>query len=95
MLSRPVARVVGHFLTGDPQQGLECAARIGAPSILAYTRLRAGEELLARGYRTEAVSQLEQALDFYRAVGANRYAREAEALTATVAAGRRSASSRR
>jgi hypothetical protein len=40
---------------------------------------------VAEGRRAEADAQLEQALAFYRSVGATRYIREAEALLAVSA----------
>ena len=48
----------------------------------AEARLHAAEELVAQGCRVEADEQLEQALAFYRSVGATRYVRETEALLA-------------
>jgi hypothetical protein len=52
----------------------------------AYTRLRAGERLRDKGDSAEANEQLEQALAFYRYVGATRYIREADGLLATIQA---------
>jgi hypothetical protein len=46
----------------------------------AEARLRAAEALTAEGRSAEAQVQLEQALAFYRSVGATAYVRRAEAL---------------
>jgi class 3 adenylate cyclase/tetratricopeptide (TPR) repeat protein len=50
-------------------------AEIGSRPDEAFARLRAGERLLAAGRRSEADRQLEQALAFYREVGAAGYLR--------------------
>ncbi len=64
-------------------------ARMGARPHEAYARLRAAEDLVAADRRAEADAQLEQALAFFRSVGAVRYIREAEALLTPAAADRR------
>ena len=51
----------------------------------AEARLRAAEQLVAEGRRTEADAQLQQALAFYRSVGATRYVQECESLLAASA----------
>jgi tetratricopeptide (TPR) repeat protein len=51
----------------------------------AFARLRAAEALVAAGRRPEADAQLQQALAFYRSVGATAYIREAESLFAASA----------
>jgi tetratricopeptide (TPR) repeat protein len=53
----------------------------------ATTRLYAAEQLLAGRRRAEAEQQLEQALAFWRSVGATRYIARAEALRAQAATG--------
>jgi len=58
----------------------EILHRIGTRPDEAEARLRAAEELVAQGRRAEADEQLQQALAFYRSVGATRYVRECEAL---------------
>jgi hypothetical protein len=50
----------------------------------ADARWLAAETLAAVGRRGEAEAELEQALAFYRSVGATRYVREAERLLASV-----------
>jgi DNA-binding SARP family transcriptional activator/class 3 adenylate cyclase len=67
---------------GDVDQAIKLVASIGAPSIEAYTRLRAAEAMVALGRRTHARHQLEQALVFYRSVEATRYVSQAENLLA-------------
>jgi len=73
------ARAIAH---GDFAHGAELVARIGAPSVEAYTRLRVAEELARAGHHTEAHEQLAQALVFFRKVGATRYIAQAEELLA-------------
>ena len=51
----------------------------------AYARLRAAEQLSEAGRQAEASVELEQALAFYRSVGATRYIRRGEALLAASA----------
>jgi class 3 adenylate cyclase/tetratricopeptide (TPR) repeat protein len=51
----------------------------------AYARLKAAEKSVGSRRRGEADVQLEQALSFYRSVGATRYIREGEALLAATA----------
>ena len=51
----------------------------------AEARLRAAEKLVREGRRAEADLQLQEALAFYRSVGATRYVREAESLLAASA----------
>jgi len=58
----------------------EILRRIGTRPDEAEARLRGAEELVAQGRRAEADEQLQQALAFYRSVGASRYVRECEAL---------------
>jgi hypothetical protein len=47
-----------------------------------YARLQAAKALVQAGRRVEANAQLDQALAFYREVGATRYVSEAKALLA-------------
>ncbi len=60
----------------------EMLREIGSRPDEAEARRWAGEQLLAEGRRDEAEAQLQQALAFYRSVGATRYVRECEALLA-------------
>ena len=67
---------------GDAVRSADLYQEIGAQSDAARTRLRAAEQLLSAGRREEAEGQLELALDFFRAAGAERYVKNAEALLA-------------
>jgi hypothetical protein len=53
--------------------------RIGTRPDEAEAHLRAAEQLAAEGRRAEVDEQLQQALAFYRSVGATRYVSECEA----------------
>jgi hypothetical protein len=70
------------YVNGNPADAARMYAQIGSQPDEAYARLRAAEELLAADRRGEAEAELNQALDFYRRVGAVRMVREAEALLA-------------
>jgi len=58
---------------------------MGAARSAALARLRAAQELIAKGGRAEADDQLRQALGFFRSVGATRFIREGEGLLAASA----------
>jgi len=73
-------------LRGEYDEAAECFARVQTRPHEAYARLRAAGKLVADGRRAEADTQLEQALAFFRSVGATRYIREAEALLSPAAA---------
>jgi len=73
------------IVKGDFARGVELVTHLEAPTIEAYTRLRAAEAMTAAGNHTDARGHLEPALAFYRSVGATRYIREAESLLATSA----------
>ena len=66
----------------DFVRAAEMWAEGGSPTWEARLRLRAAEELIEAGRRTEGEEQLEKALDFYRSVGATFYIRRAEELLA-------------
>jgi DNA-binding SARP family transcriptional activator/tetratricopeptide (TPR) repeat protein len=67
---------------GDVVHSVELVARIGAPSVDAYARLRAAEELTRLGRLAGVHDILEPALVFFRKVGATRYLAQAEQLLA-------------
>jgi class 3 adenylate cyclase/tetratricopeptide (TPR) repeat protein len=67
---------------GKAARAADIYDRIGARADAAVTRLRAAEQLIEAGQRPDADEQLEPALAFFRAAGAERYIREAEALLA-------------
>ena len=73
------------YVAGDFVAAAEILQRIGSRPDEAEARLRAAEQLVAEGRRAEADEQLQQALEFYRSVGATRYIRECEALLAASA----------
>ena len=63
----------------------EVWAEGGSPTWEARLRLRAAEELIETGRRSEGEVQLEKALEFYRSVGATFYINRAEQLLAKTA----------
>lgn len=73
------------YAQGNFVAAAEILQRIGSKPAEAEARLRAAEQLVTEGRRAEADEQLEQALAFYRSVGASRYVRECEALLAASA----------
>jgi len=73
------------YAGGDFAAAAELYAQIGSLLDEADARLRAAEQLAEAGGREEADAQLEQALAFYRSVGATRYVIEGEALLAASA----------
>jgi hypothetical protein len=68
------------YLDGNLERAAEIYARIGSLPDAAYARLRAAEQRAGEGDSTRADAQREEALAFYRSVGAARYVREAQAL---------------
>ena len=97
LASAPVTPWVGAaraIAASDFAQGVELAAQMGAPTVEAYARLRAGEAMLAAGERAGALAELEKAVEFYRSVAASRYVHQAEALMHTSTHDARQASAR-
>jgi class 3 adenylate cyclase len=84
-LQTPWIETVRAYAHGDFAAAAELLHRIGAKPEEAEARLRAAEQLVAEGRRAEADEQLQQALEFYRSVGATHYVRECEALLAASA----------
>src|ERR1044072_5006392 len=70
------------FVAGNLEGAAETSARIGALADEAYARLKAAEQLMAIGDLSRAEAMREDALAFYRSVGADHYAREARAMGA-------------
>lgn len=70
------------LVEGDAAGAATIYGRLGAHADAAVTRLRAAEQLISAGERARAEEQLGLALEFFRAAGAERYIREAEALLA-------------
>jgi hypothetical protein len=81
----PWTETVRAYAHGDFAAAAEILHRTGSKPEEAEARLRAAEQLAAAGRRAEANEQLQQALDFYRSVGATHYVRECEALLAASA----------
>jgi AAA ATPase domain len=73
------------YAQGGFAAAAEILHRIGSKPEETEARLRAAEQLVAEGRRAEADEQLQQALEFYRSVGATHYVRECEALLAASA----------
>jgi DNA-binding SARP family transcriptional activator len=69
-----------HIARGDWVRAADVLAAIGALPETAYARLQAGRQQRERHLRAEAEIQLEQALSFFRRVGATAYVRQAEEL---------------
>jgi tetratricopeptide (TPR) repeat protein len=76
----PFVRAGIAFASGDPVGAAQICAATGATTEEAYARLCAAERLAAQARRAEAEEQLEQALAFYRSVGATHYVRRGESL---------------
>jgi hypothetical protein len=76
-----------------PAYAADLATSGGSLALAADMRLRAAQKLLDEGRREEADNQLQEALAFYRSVGATRYIRQAEALAASNPLGTASSSS--
>jgi hypothetical protein len=72
-------------LDRDFVRAAEMWAEGGSPTWEARLRLRAAEELLEAGRRTEGMEQLGKALDFYRSVGATFYVNRGQQLLAKTA----------
>ena len=70
---------------GDLGRSIELVARIGAPSVEAYARLRAAEELSRAGRLVGVHNLLEPAFAFFSHVGATRYLAQADKLLAGAA----------
>ena len=73
------------FADGDFAAAAAKYAQIGSLPDAAYARLRAAQALVEQGRRNEVDEPLQDALAFYRSVGATRYLREGEALLAATA----------
>jgi class 3 adenylate cyclase/tetratricopeptide (TPR) repeat protein len=73
------------YATGEYSDAADIYADIGSVPDEAFARLRAAAALIEAGRRAEADAQLQQALAFYRSVGATGFIREAEGLFAASA----------
>jgi tetratricopeptide (TPR) repeat protein len=70
---------------GEPTRAADMFQRMGLVALEADTRFEAGESLLESGRTAEGVAELEQALAFYRLVGATFFIQRAERLLAVSA----------
>lgn len=66
--------------SGDFVRGREIYASFGSPTFEAEMSLLAGESLIRLGRRHEGLPYLEDALAFYRSVGATYFVSRAEVL---------------
>ena len=76
----PWVEVVRAGASGDFVRACELYVTFGASTLLAEANLLAGEALIGSGRRAEGVSYLEDALAFYRSVGATYFVTRAEVL---------------
>jgi len=76
----PWVEVVRAGANGDFLRASELYAAFDAPTLQAEANLLAGESLIGSGRRGEGISYLEDALAFYRSVGATYFVRRAEVL---------------
>jgi class 3 adenylate cyclase len=81
----PWQEAAAAITAGNFQQAADRYAGIGSLPDQAYARLRAGEQLFNAGRRADGKAELQQALAFYRHVGATAYLREVDALVAASA----------
>jgi tetratricopeptide (TPR) repeat protein len=81
----PWTEEVRAYAGGDYLGAAEILRRTGSKPEEAEARLRAAEQLVPEGRRPEGDEQLQQALAFYRSVGASRYVQDCEALLAASA----------
>jgi len=70
------------FARGEYAEAARLFEEIGSAPNAAYARLRGAEALVAAGLRTDADGELNQAVAFYRSVGARLFLRTAEELLA-------------
>jgi hypothetical protein len=83
--STPSVEEVRAYASGDYAGAAEVLRQTGSKPEEAEARLRAAEQLVGEGRRAEADEQLQQALAFYRSVGAMAYVSQCEALLAASA----------
>jgi class 3 adenylate cyclase/tetratricopeptide (TPR) repeat protein len=78
--STPWVEVAKAGISEDYPRAREIFAAFGTPALEAEACLLAGEKLIRSGRREEGLPYLEDALAFYRGVGATAFVRRAEAL---------------
>ncbi|HEY6068850.1 MAG TPA: AAA family ATPase, partial [Gaiellaceae bacterium] len=79
----PYGKAARALLNGDYASAAGVFRELGERENEALARLRAAEKLVGEGRPDAAAQLLEDALDFFRSVGATRYIAEADALLAT------------
>ena len=84
-IKTPWREAAAAYVSGEFERAAKLYGAIGALPEEADARLRAAEMLIRAGSRTKADEELKRSLDFWRAVGANAYVREGEALLAASA----------
>jgi hypothetical protein len=72
------------ILAGDLEEAVEMYVQAGSKDRAATARLRAAKALVRKNRLADADAQIQQALAFFRSVGATRYIREAEQLRAAI-----------
>ncbi len=82
-VANPWIEVVRRYAGGNLAGAADLLAGIGSKPEEAEARLLAAEHLLGDGRGVEADEQLQQALSFFRSVGATRYVKECESLLAS------------
>jgi tetratricopeptide (TPR) repeat protein len=81
----PWRELLGAALSGDFAREVELLDEMGIVTYVAEARLRLADQLIRSGRRAEGEAQLEQALAFYRSVGATFYIARGEKLLAGAA----------
>jgi tetratricopeptide (TPR) repeat protein len=84
-LATPWVEAASAICSDEFRRAADVLGDIGCRTGEAYARLRAAKQLVEEGRRAEADVELNQALAFYREVGATAYVREGEALLAASA----------
>jgi tetratricopeptide (TPR) repeat protein len=79
-LATPWTDAVHRYAAGDFVGAAEVLASVGSKPEEAEARVHAARQLAAEGRDDEAHAQLEQAIAFFRSVGASRYLESAEAI---------------
>jgi hypothetical protein len=79
--------VAAELAEGEPERAADRCTAIGTRPDEAYMRLLAAKSLAAAGDPEHAEEQLERALGFHRAVGAEAFVRGAQEIAAVVAFG--------
>ena len=79
-MPNPWIEVVSLYAGSDFLAAADMLADIGAKPEEAEARVHAAQQLAAAGRDDDAAEQLQQAVAFYRSVGARRYLEQCESL---------------